>query len=196
MRLEKFWKNPEKIWLNLAKIRRIIDAILSFVVRFYLWPHVLYLFTSTCGRIQIRWAVLGSVQMILNEDKWISEPISSHLHILRIVSTGFEFTFNLIHVLSYSWARWYNSCLQNVHGWAGGILIVTIIVLCVYFHFFLDLSGARNSAARSPKLRPATLSEYFLGDVKEFTHKSGKASAGMSVQTLDNIIAKEEDWWS
>ena len=86
----------------------------------------------------------------------------------------------------------YNSCLQNVHGWAGGILIVTIIVLCVYFHFFLDLSGARNSAARSPKLRPATLSEYFLGDVKEFTHKSGKASAGMSVQTLENVIAKRK----
>ena len=34
--------------------RRIVDAILSFAVRFYLWLHVLYLFHSTCGRSQNR----------------------------------------------------------------------------------------------------------------------------------------------
>ena len=34
--------------------RRMIDAILSSAVRFYLWLHVLYLFHSTCGRIQNR----------------------------------------------------------------------------------------------------------------------------------------------
>ena len=52
----------------------------------------------------------------------------------------------------------------------------------------MDISGAGNSAARSTKLRPATLSDDFLRDVKGFTPKFGKAPPGISVQTQENTF--------
>ena len=132
-----------------------------FVVRFYLWLHVLYLFHSTCGRIQNRWALPSSVQMILNEDKWISEPISSHLHILRIVSTGFEFTFNLIHVLSYSWARWFNFRTRTTvasRTCTGGrvvfLLLLSLCCVCTFISFWIFLAqGTQRRARRNCDLR-------------------------------------------
>ena len=82
-------------------------------------PSCLLLCVSTCGYMCYICFIQRAAEFRTGERfpvpyKWfwtkINEylnPISSHLHILRIVSTGFEFTSKLIHVLSYSWARWF-----------------------------------------------------------------------------------------
>ena len=82
-------------------------------------PSCLLLCVSTCGYMCYicllqRVAEFRTGERISVPYKWfwtkINEylkPIFSHLHVLRKVSTGFEFTFKLIHVLSYSWARWF-----------------------------------------------------------------------------------------
>ena len=130
-------------------------------------PSCLLLCVSTCGYMCYICFIQRVAEFRTGERfpvpyKWfwtkINEyliPISSHLHILRIVSTGFEFTFNLIHVRSYSWARWFNFRTRTTvasRTCTGGrvvfLLLLSLCCVCTFISFWIFLAQGTQRRAR------------------------------------------------